>query len=195
MHWSLVPSTAWARLTPSSAAQPLPGARLLHCAYDVSRKYVQRVRWRDVAAEACHVPQAGARGVKQALRNDGIVALDGLVIAGIRHAHKRSEADALVRDRYSARVRIVGERVDVDEMLRTHHIEPHQIDQRRTAREILRRAGLRRAARWGRLRRREWFRRFDRKRGASIRPPSSTWRRKSPPRCWDRRRSGRCCRS
>src|SRR5262249_45835619 len=43
MHCSLVPSTAWLRLKPSSAAQPDPGTRLLQ-ADTPSRKYGQRVR-------------------------------------------------------------------------------------------------------------------------------------------------------
>ena len=44
MQASLVPSSAWPRLKPSSASQPLPGARLLQ-RQRVSRKYAQRVRW------------------------------------------------------------------------------------------------------------------------------------------------------
>ena len=43
MQCRLQPSTAWARLTPPMASQPVPGARLLQ-ALAVSVKYWQRVR-------------------------------------------------------------------------------------------------------------------------------------------------------
>jgi NAD(P)-dependent dehydrogenase (short-subunit alcohol dehydrogenase family) len=39
-----VPSTACERLKPCKAAHPEPGLRLLQASYEVSRKYVQRVR-------------------------------------------------------------------------------------------------------------------------------------------------------
>ncbi len=45
MHASLPPKSACPRLRPSSAAQPLPGVRLLH-GYVVPRKYSHRVRCR-----------------------------------------------------------------------------------------------------------------------------------------------------
>ena len=44
MQYSLTPSTACLRFTPSSAAQPVPGTRLLQAAQLGSRKYWQRVR-------------------------------------------------------------------------------------------------------------------------------------------------------
>jgi hypothetical protein len=49
MQASLVPRMASIRLVPAIAGQPEPGLRLLQ-ALAVSRKYMQRVRWRRLPA-------------------------------------------------------------------------------------------------------------------------------------------------
>src|ERR1700716_3784413 len=49
MQCSLVPRTASVRLLPVMAGQPVPDSRLLQ-GIAVSRKYMQRVRWRRLPA-------------------------------------------------------------------------------------------------------------------------------------------------
>ena len=58
--WSLVPRIAWPRLKPSSAAQPLPGSRLLHGDIAVA-EVAAADPLAEVAAHGGHVPQLRPR--------------------------------------------------------------------------------------------------------------------------------------
>jgi hypothetical protein len=76
-----------------------------------------------------------AGGEIQRLGEDGIVALDPWVLGGLRHRHERAERQraGLLIDATNGRPEIV----DVDQHLRPHHVELHQIEDRRAAGEKL----------------------------------------------------------
>ena len=72
---SLMPSTAWLRLTPSSAAQPEPGVRLLQSVQLRVAEIGAARALEHIAAERRHVADLRAGGELQALRDDGIIRL------------------------------------------------------------------------------------------------------------------------
>jgi hypothetical protein len=112
MQCSLVPRIAWPRLSPSSAAQPDPGSRLLH-GDTPSRRYAQRVRWRRLPPI-----EAMFRSCSDALcSNAREMAGYRWTTLGVRHvAHPRQRADvqAAVGPILDSGQRQV---VDVDEMV------------------------------------------------------------------------------
>ncbi len=59
------------------------------------------------------------------------------MLGGVRHAHQRAEAKT-VAGRLNLAKRRGFDRVDVDDRLRPHDVELHEIEQRGAAREILR---------------------------------------------------------
>ena len=151
-----------------------------------------------VAAEARHVAQARGGGQRHGLGYGGIIALDRGVVGDLGHANQGAEPQTLVAHTDAAGVGIIGERVDVDEVRRAHDIEHHEIDQRRAAGEELRRAADVRAAGIAGCRSNRGGCRGDLLEGEGmhgLRTPSSTWRRRSRRRCWDRRHSGTGCHS
>jgi hypothetical protein len=155
----------------------------------------------DVAAEGSHVPQLRTCGKLERVGDHRIVALDFRIGGDIRHPRQRAEPEvsAAQIDRGPPR----GQRIDVDDSARLHHVELHQIDQGGAAGERLNRCCGRRSV-FGcrnsqRLHRRRWV-------GCPLiceRPHGtnpSRWRRLRRPvsprrRCWDRLRSDKCCRS
>ncbi len=89
-----------------------------------------------VAAERGHVAQLGAGGELQRLRHRRIVAQHGGVVRRRRHPGEGPEAQA--RGTGLDRGKLGRQRIEVDDVRRRDHLELHQIDQRRAAREVLR---------------------------------------------------------
>jgi hypothetical protein len=87
----------------------------------------------DIAAERRHVTYLLAGGKLERVSDDGIVALDVGVVGNVRHPRHRAEPQMICRqvDRRPLR----GERVDVDQRARPHHVELHEVDQRGAAGE------------------------------------------------------------
>ena len=144
------------------------------------------------ASPCCAI--AGWRRAARLCGDDGIVARDVGMARRVRHARsapsRRPSRPALDR-------RIAGRRPLMSTTtLGPHHVELHQIEERGPAGQELARprsagADVRGERRRPRLDRQA---RSIGRTGASG-PPSAAWRAGSPRRCWDRRRSGRGCRS
>ena len=175
------PRIAWLRCSPSRAAQPEPGSRLLHGVV-TSWKYAQRVRCSrlpPVVAMLRSCPDAPASSAcgehRVARRGRAGSAARSLLRtpAPIRRPPSSGSLDSVERQ---AR--------DVDEQRRLLDAEPHQVDEVRAAAEE-RAPGARRAAR----------RRRPRRVGARVANGLTATPPRSRRRCSGRRRSGRGCRS
>ena len=86
-----------------------------------------------VAAERRHVAQLRAGGELQRLGDDRIVALH--LGMGGRVGHPRQRAEPKVPPSQVDLRQRAGEAVDVDQRFRPHHVELHQVEQRRSAGE------------------------------------------------------------
>ena len=92
----------------------------------------------NIAAEARHVADLLAGGELERLRDHRAVAQDRGMLGRVRHAHQRAETKAVAAG-FDPAERRRFDRVDVDDGLRPHDVELHEIEQRGAAREILRR--------------------------------------------------------
>jgi hypothetical protein len=88
----------------------------------------------DVAGEACHIADLRACGERERLCDHRIVAANLRVVGGLRHAHQAAEPET-APIRFDAAHGPGRQRIDVDDLGWPHHVELHQVDQRRATGE------------------------------------------------------------
>ena len=127
MHCSLVPSTAWALLKPSIAAQPGSWIALVAIIVTDVAEVSAPGPLQDVAAERRHVPQLRTGGEFEAIRNHWIVALDVRIGRDIGHSGQRAQFQISAVEANGGPC--IRQWIDVDEHARPHHVELHQVQQ------------------------------------------------------------------
>jgi hypothetical protein len=84
------------------------------------------------------VPELLAGGELEALGDDGVIPRDDGMRGGLGHPHQRAQAQTLRPDLDPGAPR-AREPVDVDEQRWAHHVELHQVEERRPSRDELHR--------------------------------------------------------
>ena len=103
MQASLVPSTAWPRVTPPIAEQPLPGAALVAGGKVGGIAEIGAARaLHQIAADGRHVADLRRSRLPQRFRDGGEAALDVGMVGDVAHLGQRADGGAAARRRRSA---------------------------------------------------------------------------------------------
>ncbi|MHC2760323.1 hypothetical protein ACVIU7_005413 [Bradyrhizobium liaoningense] len=127
MQFSLQPSTAWLRFSPSRASQPLPASRLLQRAAGGIIEIRAACPLQQIAADGCGIAQLSRRAGEQGLGDGGIGPCEVRIVREIGVADECADTHTAVGETLDLIEAI--EMRDVDQAVRTADAALHQIEQ------------------------------------------------------------------